>query len=598
MNKTVNINLAGTFFHIDEDAYGKLQRYLAAIKKSLSDPQGSDEIIKDIEARIAELFSEKLERSTQVVTIKELDEVIAVMGQPEDYMVDEEIFDDAPPRQRPRSKQRQLFRDEDNKIVAGVSSGIGHYLGIDAVWVRLFWVLFTIFSSGIFVLIYILFWIIVPAAVTTSDKLKMTGEPINISNIEKKFKEGYENVSEKVKNVDYDKYGEKVKSSTTGFFETLGNVLLTLLKIFVKFIGVIVIIVSLSTLIGLIVGLFTAGSFGVWGQGELMDWYQLVDTTNAPIWLISMLTLFAVGIPFFALFILGLKMLISNLKSIGTPAKIALFVIWIASIIGLMIFGIRQATETAFNGEVRTENTLNITPGDTLTIQMVSNAQYEYSARRRGRLDIEYNENNEKILYSTDIRLIVRSTNDSTGRILIEKRADGRDYLSAKERAEAIDYDYAFDGSTLSLNGYLTTDIENNYRDQEVEVIVYLPIGTILYADDNTYSYHRNDSYYRDILHNGDEVQYLMIEDGGTRCLDCPEGSSSSSESWENDWDNEDEGVYVKDRNGNFVKINKDRIEINIDDGNQTEENNVQVEENNVVIDSVSTDSVNNNLGN
>ena len=554
MNKTVNINLAGTFFHIDEDAFGKLQRYLAAIKKSLSDPQGSDEIIKDIEARIAELFTEKLESSTQVVTVKELDEVITVMGQPEDYMVDEEIFEDAPPRKRrskSRSYHKQLFRDEDHKVIAGVSSGLGHYLGIDAVWVRLMWVLFTIFSSGIFVLIYILFWIIAPPAISTSEKLKMTGEPINISNIEKKFKEGYDNVSEKVKNVDYDKYGKKVKSGATGFFDTLGAVLLTILKIFVKFIGVIVIISSLATLVGLIVGLFTAGSFGFWGHGELLDWYQLVDTTNAPLWLISLLTLFAVGIPFFVLFILGLKMLINNLKSIGTPAKIALFVLWICSIIGLAIFGIRQATETAFAGEFRTEKTIDVRSGDTLTIQMVSNEHYEYDSRRRGRLDIEYTENDEKIIYSTDIRLIVRSTDDSLARVVVEKRADGRDYDTAKNRARAIDYEYTFDGSILGLNAYLTTAIVNKYRDQEVEVIVYLPIGTVLYADNNTYSFHRNDSRYRDILDNGDEEHYLMIEDGQTRCLDC-KGSTNAEVQVD------DNGIYKRNEEGNFERISAD----------------------------------------
>ncbi len=187
MNKTVNINLAGTFFHIDEDAFGKLQRYLEAIRKSLSDPQGGDEIIKDIEARIAELFTEKLEQSTQVVTLKELDEVITVMGQPEDYMVDEEIFDDVPPKaKRTYSSHKQLFRDEDRKFIGGVSSGLSYYLGLDTVWVRLIWILLTLFSSGFFIVVYILFWILVPAAQTTSEKLKMTGEPINISNIEKK----------------------------------------------------------------------------------------------------------------------------------------------------------------------------------------------------------------------------------------------------------------------------------------------------------------------------------------------------------------------------------------------------------------------------
>ena len=576
MNKTVNINLAGTFFHIDEDAFGKLQRYLEAIRKSLSDPQGGDEIIKDIEARIAELFTEKLEQSTQVVTLKELDEVITVMGQPEDYMVDEEIFDDVPPKaKRTYSSHKQLFRDEDRKFIGGVSSGLSYYLGLDTVWVRLIWILLTLFSSGFFIVVYILFWILVPAAQTTSEKLKMTGEPINISNIEKKFKEGYENVSEKVKNVDYDKYGNKVKSGASGFFDTLGSVLLTLFKIFVKFFAAILVFVSIVTLISIIISLFFAGSVDIWGHGNWTEFYDLGNTSNAPLWLVSLLGMFAVGIPFFGLLILGLKLLIPNMKSIGTPAKVILFVVWLASLTGIGILGIRQATERAFDGEFTSEYALPVQAGDTLNLKMVSNENYEYAARRRGRLTIEYDENDEKIIYSTDVRLIVRSTNDSVGRLVIEKRAEGSDYLSAKERAQAINYDYSFDGSTLALNAYLTTDVENKLRDQEIEVIVYLPIGTILYADDNTYTFHRNDSYYRDILDNGNEEKYLIIEDGETRCLDCPEGntykSSDDREEWEDDWDDEwdDNGVYIKDENGDFIKVNRNGLKIKDSDGDK-----------------------------
>ena len=128
MNKTVNINLAGIFFHIDEDAYQKLQRYLEAIKRSFRDPHGRNEIIADIEARISELFNERVENDKQVVSMKELDEVIAIMGQPEDYMVDEEIFNDEPESQY-RSKRsndsRKLFRDTENAYIGGVSSGLG-----------------------------------------------------------------------------------------------------------------------------------------------------------------------------------------------------------------------------------------------------------------------------------------------------------------------------------------------------------------------------------------------------------------------------------------------------------------------------------------
>ncbi|MBZ0327318.1 MAG: PspC domain-containing protein [Altibacter sp.] len=582
MNKTVNINLAGTFFHIDEDAFGKLSRYLEAIKKSLSDPQGSDEIIRDIEARIAELFSEKLESSSHVVTIKEVDAVIKVMGQPEDYMVDEEIFDDTPvtAKSRRSSSYKQLFRDIDNKFIAGVSSGLGHYLGIDAIWVRLLWVLLTVFSSGFFIIVYILFWILVPAAESTSDKLKMTGEPINISNIEKKFKEGYDNVADKVKNADYDKYGKKVKSGASGFFDTLGSILLAILKIFVKFLGVLLIIISLSTLVGLIIGLFTFGSIDLWGHGEVMDYISLVDTTSAPIWLISLLALLAVGIPFFVLFILGLKLLIDNLKSIGTPAKIVLLVLWFLSIVGLGILGIQQATEQAYDGEAVEEIVLPVRVDDTLRIAMRANSQYEYTVRRSGGVEIKYTENDEKIIYSNDIRLIVRSTNDSIGKMVIGKTAEGKNLLEAKKRAEAIDYNYTMENNTLTLDGYFLTDIENKYRNQEVEIILYLPVGAVIYAEENTYSFHRNNSHYRDILNNGDEAHFIRILHNKTECLDCPlnetneweSSSSTEGDNWEQqleeEWSDDEPHIIVLDSDGVKINHGNDKDTLNIKIGN------------------------------
>ena len=90
MNKTVNINLGGMFFHIDEDAYQKLTRYFDAIKRSLSNSSGQDEIIKDIEMRVSELLNEKQKTDKHVVGMKDVDEVITVMGQPEDYRIDDE----------------------------------------------------------------------------------------------------------------------------------------------------------------------------------------------------------------------------------------------------------------------------------------------------------------------------------------------------------------------------------------------------------------------------------------------------------------------------------------------------------------------------
>lgn len=592
MKKTVNVNLAGTFFHIDEDAYGKLSRYLDAIRKSLSDPQGSDEIIRDIEARIAELFSEKIESRSQVISLNELDQVIAVMGQPEDYMVDEEIFEDASTSSGRKSSStsyssstfsKKLFRDIDDKFIAGVSSGIGHYLGIDAIWVRLLWVILVLAGLGGPIPIYILLWILVPAAESTSDKLKMTGEPINISNIEKKFKEGYENVADKLKNTDYDKYGQKIKSGSSDFFETLGRILLTILKIFVKLVGVLLIIVALSTLIGLIIGLFTFGSVDFWGQGEIMDYIALMDTSLTPIWLISVLVLFAVGIPFFILFILGLKLLVDNLKSIGTTAKIVLFILWIASVIGLGILGIRQATEQAYDGNFITESTLPTRSGDTLKIAMHANTHYNHDVNRRNGLKIVLNENNEKVIYANDIRLIVRHTNESNGKIIVEKKAEGSSFINAKNRAEAIDYNYDLTGNRLLLDGFFTTDTANFYRDQEVEIIVYLPVGSVLYADENTYSFHRNESRYNDILDNGDEAHYLRILEDKTECLDCPvseDFSENTSTREQADWEKEVENSINKSQNSREDRIILDENgnEINLDD---EKENTLQININN-----------------
>ncbi|MGI9553022.1 MAG: PspC domain-containing protein, partial [Aurantibacter sp.] len=154
MNKTVNINLANVLFHIDEEAYNKMRRYLESVKRSFANTPGSDEIIADIEARIAELFYEKLENERQVTTEKEVDEVIAIMGQPEDYMVDEDIFDDEPKSAKASSSEKRakkFYRDTEQKYVAGVSSGLGHYFNIDPLWVRLLWIVLTIGSSGGFI---------------------------------------------------------------------------------------------------------------------------------------------------------------------------------------------------------------------------------------------------------------------------------------------------------------------------------------------------------------------------------------------------------------------------------------------------------------
>ena len=584
MNKTVNINLAGIFFHIDEDAYAKLQRYLDAVKHSFSNTQGRDEIISDIEARIAELFNEKRKDDRQVISIKEVEEVITIMGQPEDYMVDEEIFEDEPVREKTtKTVGKQLFRDTEHGYIGGVSSGLGHYLGIEAIWVRLLWVLLTIFSSGAFILIYIAFWIFVPEAKTTADKLAMRGEEVTISNIERKIREGFHDVSDSIKNVDYEKYGKQASAGASSAATTLGDIIKFCLKLFVKFIGILLLLISGATLIGLFVGLFTVGTFGV-VEAPWTDYIDVVNT-GAPIWLISLLTFFAVGIPFFFLFVLGLKILVRNLKSIGRIALLTLLGVWLISIIGLTVIGISHATNRAFDGEVANTETLAIHPTDTIFLRMRHNSEFTDRKRRSSDFRITYDQNN-KLIVGNDIRLIVKSTKDSLGKIEILKSAEGKDFNDARERAKHIQYSKSLIGNELLLDSFYTSDSEYGYRDQEIQITLYLPEGTTLYADENTNSFHRNTDYYGDILTSGEEGHFLKIIENETNCEDCPVDSWEDNEdgSWdeeEEDWDSSDdfnarvnvngeelnikvndEGIRVNDQEADEIKIDSNGIEI------------------------------------
>ena len=572
MNKTVNINLAGIFFHIDEDAYLKLQRYLEAIKRSFTDSQGRSEIISDIEARIAELFSDRVQNEKQVIRLKEVDEVIAIMGQPEDYLVDDEIFEDEPKDSYSRqyAPSKKLFRDTDNSYIGGVSSGLGHYFGIDAIWIRLAWIiLFSAAGTGI--LLYILLWILVPEAKTTAEKLMMTGEPVNISNIEKKIKDGFDTVTESVgnaaknvsdsvsnaaKNVDVKKGANSIKSSSKTFFDTLGDIIMFFLKIFAKFIGVILIIIGASTLIALFISLFSIGTssfFNPWW----MDYAHVANTTGTPVWIIFLLVFFLVGIPFFFVFLLGLKILINNLKSIGRVAKFTLLGLWLVSFLTLAVLGIKEATEHSIDEMVVEKNELNIKSGDTLKIAMVDHELYSKKSNHRNGFKIIHDEKDNKKIYSSDLRFIVRSTKDSIATISINKSAAGSDFKDARYRANEIDYSYSFESNTLLLNSYFLTDFKSKYRDQDVEIIIHLPEGSVLFADDNTYYYHRNWTRTNDILDNGMEEHYLTIIEDDVECNTCP-----IDESFDVDIDLKDDDASLK--------INEKGIEVKVDSASLT----------------------------
>ncbi len=186
----MNINIGGIVFHVDEDAYDKLARYIREIRRQFKNKSDNDEIIKDIESRIVELFQEKLNDKKDIITLEDVDDVINTMGKPRDFS-DEE--NDPYVRQVFR---KRLFRDIDNRMIGGVCSGLGAYFKLDPVIFRIAFIIATIFGVTIFV--YLIMWLIIPPARTIEEKLEMQGDPVTLSNIEKSVREELNNIRDKV----------------------------------------------------------------------------------------------------------------------------------------------------------------------------------------------------------------------------------------------------------------------------------------------------------------------------------------------------------------------------------------------------------------
>lgn len=555
MNKTININLGGIYFHIDELAYEKLRRYLDAINASLSnDPSGKDEIIADIEARISELLSEKIKEERQVINEQHIDEIIKVMGQPEDYTFDEELFNDKKAPYQSFHTSKKLFRDSDDKILGGVSSGLGHYFGIDVIWIRILWLILA-FGFGFGFLAYFLFWILVPEAKTTAEKLQMRGEVVNLSNIERKIKEEMNELGErineageKIKKTDF----SRAKSGVEEIVNTIGKILATIFMVVGKFIGILIIIIATAVIVGLIAGGFSLATFDMLGIGaEMASYPPFFFKSSLPAWLLIIFILTAVVVPFIFLFMLGIKIISNSAKTMGKPLKLTLLGLWFISILGIIFAGIEYSTHTAYNGFHTTNNDLPHVISDTLKIKMLGNDQYADTKSLRKNYGFEVIvDNGVEKLYSTKIKLDFEKSETQMASVKIRKEAEGKTRNSANEFAEKIEYKYNLVDGKLQLDGYFLSNLENIYQSQEVKITVFLPINSLIYLDKSTKTYLHNVEN-TDGIYENDMVKHVyQMTDEGLKCLDC-------SELIKNNSDNDEVNLKI-DANGLDIKVKEE----------------------------------------
>ena len=184
-------------FHIEEDAYEHLRGYLRQIEANLGNSEDNQDILNDIESRIAELLKERLGENREVVTNPDIEEVIKTIGNPEE--IGEAGKEDSSSKQEGRARsgysyaRKRLYRNPDSRVLGGVCGGIGAYFNTDPVIVRVIFVL-AFLGFGVGLLIYLILWIVVPIAQTQAEKSEMRGEQFTFSDIGKNIKDEFQNV--------------------------------------------------------------------------------------------------------------------------------------------------------------------------------------------------------------------------------------------------------------------------------------------------------------------------------------------------------------------------------------------------------------------
>ncbi len=187
MHKTVSVSIGPTLFVLEESAFATLDAYLKGIRAHFAATDDADEIVSDIEDRIAEELSEKLTARKKVILDKDVADLIRTMGTVEDFRK----FGSADPvpsaADEPASPRKvRLYCDADDQVIAGVAAGIAKYFNIDPAIIRLAFGL-SLLLGGFGFILYILLWIVLPEAKTTAQKVEMTGGRVTLASIQKRI---------------------------------------------------------------------------------------------------------------------------------------------------------------------------------------------------------------------------------------------------------------------------------------------------------------------------------------------------------------------------------------------------------------------------
>jgi phage shock protein PspC (stress-responsive transcriptional regulator) len=593
MKKNISINISGIIFHIEEDGYDTLRKYLDSINNYFGSFEDSSEILADIESRIAEIFLSRLNDGKQVVTAEDVQTLISTMGNVNDFKAaEEQEFVAGEPRQESKQQaysassgattSKKLYRDERRKVLGGVCAGLAHYFNIDPVWPRLLfallvfgsyggllilyiilWIVLPVstdleeeptvkkmfrdserkvvggvaagvaaffgaditlirvlfvgltFLGGLGLILYVILWIALPEAKTITEKMKMQGEPVTLSNIESSVKKGLnekdgqeESVAAKIILFPF----RLIAMIITGAAKALGPIFKLSVDILRVMIGVFISLMGVMLMLGLIlafgvsVGLFNAPEWLMFGDWQMEGSNFPIEAfrNTFPTWMVVMgfLTGF---IPCLFITLLG-NSIIAKKIVFNAYVGWTLFVAFFVSIAFMGVAVPRLVYSFKEEGEYKVEKVFQMN-GKIPVLKI----------NEMGLDDYDVTDLNIHGYDGKELKLIERfEANGSTRKI-------------AGENAQMVDYNVNQSDSVITFDSNIRFKPNAKFRAQRLDMELYIPYNTTFSVDENLWRLiNFRGRHYRFDSENGDNL-WKISETDELECVSCEKNSVVSS---------------------------------------------------------------------
>jgi phage shock protein PspC (stress-responsive transcriptional regulator) len=506
MKRTLNINIGNSIIMIEEDAYELLTSYMNDIKAHFARNADDFEIVTDIENRIAEMFLEILAtQQKQVISIVDVQVIMAQMGKVSDFETSEEATEESMPPYAAGIKR--LYRDTDNGIVAGVCAGLGHYLDIEARWIRLF-ALLSVFVGGAGILAYLVMWIMIPRAATRSEKMYMKGEAVNLQGFIRSFQEEMEN-------------NQLIKRSggvLTEIVDWLGTFIMRFGTLILKLAAGFIIFIASCMLLGL-VGMLAAilGLFD--GNTNEMFPFSMVDPSYLPTMLFAAFICFA--IPLLALILFAVRVAFNG-RPLNRSVTFGLLIIWLLGAATSVFYIAKVSSE--FKEEAEFTQVAAIKPYPVYRLELNNSRVFSREDSIRYKINTEgykgriiLDDHEGPFDEPGNVRIRIERSLDGKFSVAQNYSANGKTFEQALRHAQNIRYDFLQQDSLLNFSPKLHLDKKVNWRNQEVRLTIKVPVGTKLILSDNLDRYMDQYGSWACNEENGEDrefTEWVMTEDG------------------------------------------------------------------------------------